>query len=211
MKETIIWKFQAWEHFGFLIPKNRDFYGGDFYVRKKNFWEAKDGDKVEWVEIKSSWKKPEVRVIKVISSSSTSSSAVRENGKNTNQEFIEWIYSAWDGNFGFIDVEWQEKWYFVYWDKKWKAKDWDKVKAQIVEFKGKKEAIIVKVFKNEFETTTWIFKDNGGFGFVITEKQGDIFIPWMKKNGANDWDKVEVKITKMWKKNKEGIVIMING
>jgi exoribonuclease R len=203
--ETIVWKFQAWEHFGFLIPKNRDFYGGDFYVRKKYFWGAKDWDKVEWVEIKSSGKKPEVKIVKVLTLT-PNPSLNKQNERGEENKFIEWIYSSWDWNFGFIDVEWQEKWYFVYWNKRWKACDWDKVKAQIVEFKWKKEAIVVKVFQNEFWTTTWIFEDNDSFGFVITENEGDIFIPWMKKNGAKSWDKVEVKITKMGKKNKAGVV-----
>ncbi|MBT3726511.1 hypothetical protein HOG21_02150 [bacterium] len=29
--------FQGGENFGFFIPKERDYYGGDFYVTKENF------------------------------------------------------------------------------------------------------------------------------------------------------------------------------
>jgi exoribonuclease R len=198
-QEKIIWKFQAGEHFWFVIPKNRDFYGWDFYVRSKNFWGAEEWDKVEAVEIKSSGKKPEVKIIKVFWKI--------PEWQTTMWNFVEWVYSSWAWNFWFIDIEWQKKWYFVYWEKRWKAKDWDLVKAQIVEYKWKKEAIIVKVFENEFGTAKWIFKDNGNFGFVITEDNWDIFIPGMKKNWAKDGDTVEVKITKKWKKNKEGIII----
>jgi exoribonuclease R len=211
--ETIVWKFQSWEHFGFLIPKDRDFYGWDFYVRKKYFWWAEDWDKVEGVEIKSTWKKPEVRIVRVFWNLHHNPLPIGEGINSMTSkgkwEFIEWIYSSWDWNFGFIDVEWQEKWYFVYWEKRWKACDWDKVKAQIVEFKWKKEAIVVKVFESEFGVVIWTFKDNNSFGFVITENDWDIFIPWMKKNGAVEWNKVEVKITKFGKKNKEGIVLKI--
>jgi exoribonuclease R len=205
MQEKIIWKFQAWKYFGFLIPKDRDFYGWDFYVNKNNFWGAEDWDKVEGIEIKSSWKKPEAKIVRVFWSPHPNPLPQGE-GK---WEFVEWIYSSWDWNFGFIDLEWQKKWYFVYWNKKWEAKDWDKVKAQIVEFKGKKEAIVVKIFKSEFATTTWIFNDKDSFWFVLTEDEWDVFIPWMKKNWAKEGDKVEVKITKLWKKNKEGIVLKV--
>ena len=51
-QEKIVWKFQWGETFGFLIPEDRDYYGGDFYVKKAHFWLAETGDKVEWVEIK---------------------------------------------------------------------------------------------------------------------------------------------------------------
>jgi len=61
-QEKIVWKFQWGETFGFLIPDDRDYYGWDFYVKKSNFWLAETGDKVEWVEIKSTWKKPEARI-----------------------------------------------------------------------------------------------------------------------------------------------------
>ncbi len=55
--EVILGKLQAGENFGFFIPDNRDEFGGDFFVNKKNFGWAKDGDLVKVIEIKATWKK----------------------------------------------------------------------------------------------------------------------------------------------------------
>lgn len=209
VNELIVWKFQGWENFGFFIPNERDYYGGDFYVSKENFWLAQDWDKVEARELKvSKWKKPEAKIIKAY---------WREPQKKP--KFVEWIYSWWDGNFGFIDVEWNEKWFFVYGKKKNWAVDWDKVKAEIVDFNGRKEAVVVKVFKTEEEVVIWRYNDKESFGFVIPERPNsekqqeekkwttwDIFIAWSRKNWANTWDRVEVQIIKKWGKNPEWII-----
>lgn len=218
--EIMVGKFQWGENFGFFIPTDRDYYGGDFYVRKENFWLAQDWDKVEARElVVLKWKKPEAKIIKAF---------WREPIKKP--VFIEWIYSGWDGNFGFIDVEWNDKGFFVYGKKKNWARDWDKVKAEIVDFNGKKEAIVVKIFKTEEEIVVWKYVDKDSFWFVIPEKtppltspyQGgglaqkekedkkwttnDIFIAWSRKNGASNGDRVEVQIIKKWGKNPEWLV-----
>lgn len=198
MKEIIVWKFQWWTNFWFLIPEDRDYYGWDFYVNKSNFWEAVDWDKVEWVEIKTKWKKPEVKIVKVF---------WKEKSATINH-YVEWIYSAGDGNFWFIDVEGQEKWFFVHWKNSKNAKDGDKVKARIVDFKGKKEGIIENIFENKNETLVWEYKDMWSFGFVLT-KDSDIFIAGLRRNGAEEWDKVETKIIKTWWKNPEGIILRV--
>lgn len=199
--ENIVWKFQSGDNFGFLIPKDRESYGGDFYIKKSNFWWAVDWDEVEWEEIKSSWKKPEAKIVRIL----------WEKKENKNEEYVEWIYSKWEWNFWFIDVEWQEKGFFVYGDKRNEAKDWDTVKAQVVEFKWKKEAIVVKVFESKHDLVIWRFKDSDRFGFVIPDewKNNDIFIVWSRKNWAKDWDMVEAKIVKEWWKNPEGVVVRI--
>jgi len=198
--EIITWKFQWWENFWFVIPEDRDYYWGDFFVKRSNFWLAADWDKVEAIEIKSDWKKPEVKITKVFWKTAVPKA-----------KFIEWIYSRWDGNFGFIDVEWQEKWFFVYGDKRNGATDGDKVKAEVVEFKWKKEAIVVKVFESEYETVIGRFKDSDRFGFVIPNegKNNDIFIAGPRKNWAKDWEMVEAKIVKKWWKNREGFIVKI--
>jgi exoribonuclease R len=201
-KKLMYWKFQGWESFGFFIPEDRDLYGWDFYVTKENFGLAQDWDKVEARELKKfKWKKPEAKIITVY---------WRSPQKNQ-VKYIEWIYSGWDGNFGFIDIEWNEKWFFVYWKKKNWAKDWDKVKAEIVDFNGKKEAIVVKIFKTEDELVIWRYKDNDKFGFVLPDetKNNDIFIAWSRKNWASNGDMVEVKIIKKWGKNPEGVIVRI--
>jgi len=205
----MVWKFQWWENFGFFIPSDREYYGGDFYVRKENFWLAQDWDKVEAKEIPvTKWKKPEAIITKAY---------WREIAKKP--EFVEWIYSGWEGNFWFIDVEWNNKWLFVYWKKKNWAVDWDRVKAEVVDYNWKKEAIVVKIFETAEEVVIWKYIDKEKFWFVIPEngeiadeKQakkwttGDIFIAWSRKNWAQDWDKVEVKIIKKWGKNPEGVI-----
>lgn len=203
--DTIIWKFQGGSNFGFFIPDDRDLYGWDFYVNKKNFKGANDGDKVEARELKyTKWKKPEVKIINVL---------IGENEvkkKDIKKEYVEWIYSGWDWNFGFIDVEWMEKWFFVYWNKKGEAKDWDRVKAEIIDFKWKKEAIVMKVYETKKEVIIWKYKDNDRFWFVVAEDWSkDIFIAGSRKAWAKNWDNVEVEIIKEWGKNPEGVIIKI--
>jgi len=197
--DLIYGKFQGWESFWFFIPENREEFWWDFYVRKENFWLAQDGDKVEArILKKSKGKKPEVKII----------TAYWRNPQKNQTKFIEWIYSWGDWNFGFIDVEGREKWYFVYWLKKNWAKDWDRVKAELVDFKWKKEAIVVKILNSEEELVVWRFQDRDRFGFVIPDewKKNDIFIAWSRKNWAKDWEIVEVKIIKKWWKNPEGVI-----
>jgi exoribonuclease R len=197
--EVILGKMQIGENFGFFIPDDRDLYGWDFYVSKANFGLAQDWDKVEARELKKfHGKKPEAKII----------TAYGRSPQKNQAKFVEWIYSWWDWNFGFVDVEWQEKWYFVYWLKKNWAKDWDKVKAEIVDFKGKKEAIVVKILSTEEELIIWRFQDRDRFGFVIPDewKKNDIFIAWGRKNWAKDWEMVEVKIIKRWGKNPEWVI-----
>ena len=69
---------------------------------------------------------------------------------------IEWIYNQnqnWD--FGFVDVEGKEKWYYVYSFNKKDALDWDTVLAQVRVFKWKEEAIIIKILKRTEKTLVW--------------------------------------------------------
>jgi len=200
--ELMYWKFQGWDKFGFFIPEDRSFYEGDFYVDKENFGLAQDWDKVEARALKKfKWKKPEAKII----------TAFGRDAQKNQAKYVEWIYSWGDWNFGFIDVEWQKNWYFVYGKKKNGARDWDKVKAELADFKWKKEAIVVKLYETEAELVTWKFQDRDKFGFVISDenKKEDIFIAWSRKNWAKNWDIVEVKIIKRWGKNPEGLIMKI--
>ncbi len=200
--ELMYGKFQGGDKFWFFIPEDREFYEWDFYVAKENFGLAEDWDKVEARALKKfKWKKPEAKIITAFG---------RDSQKNQ-VKYVEWIYSWGDGNFGFIDVEWQEKGYFVYWKKKNWAKDWDKVKAELADFKWKKEAIVVKIYETEDELVVWRYQDREKFGFVIPDegKNNDIFIAGSRKNWAKNGDIVEVKIIKRWGKNPEGLVMKI--
>ena len=64
-KEVVIWTFQ-WkaEHFGFVIPDERTYWWGDFFVHNSNFNWAHDWDRVEAEILENTkWKKPEVKII----------------------------------------------------------------------------------------------------------------------------------------------------
>lgn len=200
--ELIYWKFQAWENFGFFIPEDREAFGGDFYVAKENFWLAQDWDKVEARSLKKfKWKKPEAKII----------TAYGRTAQKNQSKFIEWIYSGWDGNFGFIDVPGEKKWFFVYWDKKKWANDGDSVKAEVVDFNWRKEAIVVKILKSEEELVVWKYQDRDKFGFVIPDRsnKNDVFIAGGRKNWAKDGEMVEARIIKRGGKNAEGVIVRI--
>lgn len=204
-KEVFTWRLQTKsELFWFVIPEDRDYYWGDFFVSKKHFNWAKDWDKVEAEELeKSTWKKPEARVLKVI----TWKNSIK---KPKILRIIEWIYSWWKWNFWFIDIVWEEKWIFVYWNNKKTALDWDKVKAEVIDFKDKEEAIVIEVLWQEEEILVWEYKDNDRFWFVLPDdKSGDVFIAWSRKWEAVDWDTVEVKIIKRWWKNPEWVIVRV--
>lgn len=213
-EEVIIWKLQAKAgKFGFVIPEDRDYYGGDFFVLNSNFNGANDWDKVEARELaKSKWKKPEVKIIKVLS---WVNKTVKSEKNNSNSwdvvKVVEWIYSWWDGNFGFIDVEWQEKWFFVYGHKKNGARDGDMVKADIIIFKDKEEAIVTEIILGQQEELLeWVYRDNDRFWFVVSDNwEWDIFIAGSRKGYAQNWDRVEVKVIKRWGKNPEGVITRV--
>jgi len=208
--ERILWKFQCkkWD-FWFVIPDDRADWGGDFFVHKNNFNGAKDGNRVAAeVMDRDSWKKTEATILEVFS------------GKNKEEDYgkkkkevlktIEWIYSGWDGNFGFVDVEWEQQWYFVYGLKKNWARDGDKVRAEVSDFKWKQEAVVIEILWNESEVLTWVFSDNDKFWFVKPDdKSGDIFIAGSRKWYAQNWDRVEVSIIKRWGKNPEWIITSV--
>lgn len=197
MTEKIIWKFKQYPTYAFLIPDDRDYYGWDFYIRKNAFGWAKDWDKVEWEVIKNTkGKKPEVKIVKII---------IGDGKKSRTDKTIEWIYSWWEWNFGFIDIEWQENWYFVYWGKRNWAIDWGRVKAEIKLYNGKEEAIVLEILPKVDEVIiVWKFRDNEKFWFVLPDdRSSDIFIAWSRKNWAVEWDKVECVIIKRWWKNPE--------
>ncbi len=136
---------------------------------------------------------------------------------------IKWIYSpakSWD--FGFVDVEGQEKWYYVHFFNRKDALPWDEVLAKIKVFKWKEEAVIKKVLKRSEKVFSWVFevakkeiskknkKEYISFGFVKVRDNNfsqDIFIPWKYVRKAKDWDFVWVQIIDWtWKNPKWKIV-----
>ncbi len=76
-------------------------------------------------------------------------------------------------------------------------------------FKGKEEAIVQKILEStsEAKLIQGTFRDNERFGFVVPDdNSGDIFIAGSRKNGAEQWDEVLVKIIKTRGKNPEGVI-----
>jgi exoribonuclease R len=200
-KEIILGKMQIGENFGFFIPDDRDNYGWDFYVNKKHFWGAKNGELVKAVEIQSSWKKPEAKII-----------SVKWSDNELNETFAEWVFSfSPDGNWGFVDTIWKEwtEWYFIHSKNVGWAQYWDYVKAKIEKKSWKLEGAIVKILKDKFEKIEWTYTDTGEFGFVKVKSGQDIFIPWKWKFWAKEKEKVTAKIiSKSWRR-PEWIIVNI--
>lgn len=196
-QEIILWKLQAWENFGFVIPDDREYYGGDFFVSKKNFNWAKDWDLVKAVEIKAKWKKPEVKIV-----------SIKWKEKILNDITIKWTFSfSSEGDWGYIDltriIDWKkiDKGYFVYSKNIKGAKSWDLVKAKLQKHKWRLEAIVVKILDDDREIVSGKFKDNWDFGFILIKGSDDIFVPEKWKNRAKTGDFVDVKITdKEWRR-----------
>lgn len=202
--EIILWKLEAKsDKFGFLIPNERSYYGGDFFVNIKNFNGAQDGDPVRGETIQGKGKKPEVRILEVVSGKSP-------KNEKTVLKTVEGVYSWGNGDFGFVDVEWEEQWYFIYGKKKNGAQDGDRVRAEIVKYNGKQEGIVVEILGNSEIIISWKYSDNDKFGFVLPDdKSPDIFIAGSKKGEAQNGDRVQVKIIKEWGRRREGIIVEV--
>jgi len=126
---------------------------------------------------------------------------------------ITWIYSpAKSGDFGFVDVEWEQKGYYVHWFNKKDALPGDKVIADLKTFRGKDEAVITRVLERSDKIFIWHFqpgkKNTSGnwfaFWFVVIRDQNfktDIFVPGKYIGKAKDRDLVWVKI-KSWEDKK---------
>ena len=198
-RKVILGKMQAGKNFGFFIPDDRGAYGGDFYVNKKNFWGAKNWDLVKAVEIQSSGKKPEVKII-----------SVKWSENEQNERFEEGVFSfSPDGNWGFVDTVWKNwgEGYFIHSKNVADAKYWDFVKAKIERKNWKYEGIIVKILKDKFETVEWIFTDTWEFGFVKVKSWKDIFIPKKWKFNSEEKQKVIAKIINKSGRRPEWIII----
>jgi len=194
--EVILGKMQIGENFGFFIPDERAVYGGDFFVNKKHFGGAKNWDLVKAVEIQSSGKKPEAKVI-----------SVKGSENEQNERFEEGIFSfSPDGNWGFVDTIWGEG-YFIHSKNVWDAKYWDFVKAKIERKNWKDEWVIVKILKDKFEIVEWIYSDAWDFGFVKVKSGKDIFIPSKSSFQAIDKQKVTAKIINKSGRRPEWIII----
>ncbi len=139
------------------------------------------------------------------------------------KKIITWFYRENpNGNFGFIDSflneNWKneykekQKWYYVFNFNKKNALDWDEVEAKVKVFKGREEAVILKVLKRSEKKIIWEFhlSKNKNFGFVIVNNlsiKKDIFIAWKYIWNIKTWDIVSVQILKWAGKNPEWKII----
>ncbi len=129
------------------------------------------------------------------------------------KRIITWIYSpAKSGDFGFVDVEGEQKGYYVHWFNKKDALPGDKVMAYLKSFRGKDEAVITRVVERSDKIFIWHFqawKKNPSwnwfsFGFVVIRDQNfktDIFVPGKYIKHSENWDLVWVKIIS-WENKK---------
>lgn len=135
----------------------------------------------------------------------------KKNLKFIKNEKIIWLYSEWKWNFWFIDVEWIDKWYYVYSNNKNWALDGDKVEAFLKVFRWKTEAEIIKVIERKQELIVWeyIISKWNKFWFVIPKNsniKNDIFVLWKNSMNATNWDIVWVLVTVWKRKNPEWII-----
>jgi len=141
-----------------------------------------------------------------------------------NEKTVVWIYNlSKTGEFWFVDIEGQEKWYFVHEKNVWKALSWDEVLASVNVFKGREEAKILKVLKRENHFFVWEFipaksrnkTDNERwftYGFVSVDDNSiktDIFIPGKYIGEAKAKDIVWVEIVSWDDKKPEWKIVQI--
>lgn len=159
---------------------------------------------------------------------------------NSSKNTVVWIYNPaknWD--FWFVDLEAENKGYFVFSFNKKDALPWDKVEAEVKEFKWKDEAVVLRVLERSNNVFIWQFKavkkkkENWSnkkqdfrwknkfkwkndrdftFWFVIVNDNRfskDIFISWKNLKNVQDWDIVWVKILKFDSKSPEGEIVEV--
>lgn len=121
--------------------------------------------------------------------------------------------------FGFVETEGEERDVFIPAGSAGGAVHNDTVLAKIVvkETEDRRcEGEVVRVLKRGAEAIAGVFEKNGSFGFVVPDEKKipvDIFIPADQINGAQNDDRVVVKITR-WESNKrnpEGMVAEVLG
>lgn len=126
-------------------------------------------------------------------------------------KIITWVYSdAQNYNFWFVDIEWQEKWYFVHPKNKNDTLHWDTVEAFVKAYNWREEAVITKIIKRTENAFIGTLNISKSFGFVVLENnsiKNDVFIPWKYLKNYKDKDKVAVKIIKWEGKNPEWIIL----
>jgi len=193
-----------------LVPDDKKLYKGDFFVALRNSKKANDWDIVEAVEVNNKkWKSSEARIVKILEE--------KKNVENENideSNTIKWIFSQGKWDFWFIDVEWIDKWFFVFSHNKNWALDWDTVRAKVKTFKWRDEAEVVRIVERKTDLIVWEYKPgkNNNFGFVVANNPNvkmDVFVPGKFSMEAKQWDIVWVLVTAWEWKNPEWVIKQI--
>ncbi|MDD5770074.1 MAG: ribonuclease R [Candidatus Gracilibacteria bacterium] len=137
----------------------------------------------------------------------------------SNLEKIIGVYSQSKNNdYGFVDVDGQEKGYFVYPRNLNSALDGDQVEAVLKIFNRRKEAVITKIITRADRVLVGTIELVKDFAFVILDNpafKNDVHISNKKlskfKGLVKNGDKVAIKITLWEGKNPEGSIIEILG
>ncbi len=140
----------------------------------------------------------------------------------TPKKEITWIYSKaknWD--YGFVDIPWISKGFFVYPDNRNWAFHSDEVEAVIKTFRGREEAIIKKVIKRNSNIIIWTYNEVkkvpwkvGTYWFVVPKNslfESDIFVAGAFFNNVKDWDIVWVEIYDYSKRRPEWKIVKVFG
>ncbi len=113
------------------------------------------------------------------------------------------IYAPGKWDFGFVDVEdkktGEKQGYYVFGGNTNGAMPGDSVLAFIKEFRGKKEAEIIKIVEHRKEPIVGIYKSSGKFGFVVPKNKAfkkDFFVAGRNSMNAQEWEVVALEILK---------------
>lgn len=171
---------------------------GSSQKSKKHFWENR-------------FHKDEKKAFSKKTSTARYKNYLKNDEDYSNLEKIVGVYSSAKNNdFWFVDVEGQEKGYFVYPKNLNGALDGDEVEAVVKIFNRRKEAVIIKVLKRADRILVWKIELVKDFAFVVLDNPAfktDVHISnkkllkykWLLKTG----DKVAIKITAWEGKNPE--------
>lgn len=190
-------------------------------MKKQTEWSWKDKKKSSQWEFKKNHKENRFQKKDEKKSFSNKPSRyknyIKKEEDYSDLEKIVWVYSGSKNNdFWFVDVEGQEKGYFVYPKNLNGALDWDEVEAVIKIFNRRKEAVITKVLKRADRILVWKIELVKDFAFVILDNpafKADVHISNKKlskyKGQIKNWDKVAIKITAWEGKNPEWSIFEI--
>lgn len=138
----------------------------------------------------------------------------KPNEKRKPENELVGIYKQGKWSFGFVDtvndLTGEKKWYYTHESNKLDAFEGDEVAFETKSFRGKDEAVIVKVLKRSENLIVGTLKILQSFAFVVLNDpiiKQDIFIPGKFIGGYTDWARVAVQIIKWEGKNPEGRIM----